>query len=58
MLAITDADPVETGEWIDSLRAVVHHQGRERASFLLDRLSREAQAPTHHAASWYAGSVN
>ena len=43
MLAITDADPVETGEWIDSLRAVVHHQGRERASFLLDRLSREAQ---------------
>src|SRR5215475_4364949 len=43
MLAMTDADPVETGEWIDSLRAVVHHQGRERASFLLDRLSEEAQ---------------
>src|SRR5215510_7876787 len=43
MLAMTDADPVETGEWIDSLRAVVHHQGRERASFLLDRLREEAQ---------------
>jgi pyruvate dehydrogenase E1 component len=43
MLAMTDADPVETGEWIDALRAVVHHQGRERASFLLDRLSEEAQ---------------
>ena len=43
MLAMTDADPVETGEWIDSLRAVMHHQGRERASFLLDRLREEAQ---------------
>src|SRR6516162_9295633 len=43
MLAMTDADPVETGEWIDSLRAVVHHQGRERASFLLDRLGEEAR---------------
>ena len=43
MLAMTDADPVETGEWIDSLRAVLHHQGRERASFLLERLTQEAQ---------------
>src|SRR5262245_21618466 len=43
MLAMTDADPVETGEWIDSLRAVMHHQGRERASFLLERLTEEAQ---------------
>jgi pyruvate dehydrogenase E1 component len=34
---------LETGEWIDSLRAVLHHQGRDRASFLLERLTEEAQ---------------
>ena len=34
---------METGEWIDSLRAVLHHQGRDRASFLLERLTEEAQ---------------
>jgi pyruvate dehydrogenase E1 component len=39
----TDSDPLETGEWIDSLRAVLHHQGRDRASFLLERLTEEAQ---------------
>ena len=39
----TDSDPLETGEWIDLLRAVLHHQGRDRASFLLERLTEEAQ---------------
>jgi pyruvate dehydrogenase E1 component len=34
---------VETGEWIDSLRAVLHHQGPERAAFLLEKLADEAQ---------------
>jgi pyruvate dehydrogenase E1 component len=43
MLARTDADTVETGEWIDSLRAVLHHQGTERAAFLLEKLTDEAQ---------------
>ena len=38
-----DSDPLETGEWIDSLHAVLHHQGRDRASFLLERLTEEAQ---------------
>src|ERR687886_513904 len=42
MLAMTDADPVETGEWIDSLRAVLHHAGSERAKFLLQALNEEA----------------
>src|SRR6516164_2187762 len=42
MLARTDPDTVETGEWIDSLRAVLCHQGPERASFLLERLTEEA----------------
>jgi pyruvate dehydrogenase complex dehydrogenase (E1) component len=31
MLARTDRDTVETGEWIDSLRAVLHYQGPDRA---------------------------
>ena len=42
MLARTDPDTVETGEWIDSLRAVLRYQGPERASFLLERLTEEA----------------
>ena len=43
MLAMTDSDTVETGEWIDSLRAVLHHQGPDRAAFLLEKLTDEAQ---------------
>ena len=33
-----DADPQETQEWLDSLEAVVRHQGPERAKFLLETL--------------------
>ncbi|HEY3669107.1 MAG TPA: pyruvate dehydrogenase (acetyl-transferring), homodimeric type [Polyangiaceae bacterium] len=33
----SDKDPVETREWIDSLKSVVDHEGRERARFLLER---------------------
>jgi pyruvate dehydrogenase E1 component len=43
MKGTTDPDTVETGEWIDSLRAVLHHQGPDRATFLLERLTAEAQ---------------
>src|SRR3954468_19818419 len=32
-----DRDPLETREWIDSLKSVVDHEGRERARFLLER---------------------
>ena len=39
----SDRDPVETQEWIDSLRAVLQHQGAERARWLLGRLGEEAQ---------------
>jgi pyruvate dehydrogenase E1 component len=38
-----DPDTVETGEWIDSLRAVLHHRGSDRATFLLEQLTAEAQ---------------
>ena len=43
MLMTTDADAVETGEWLDSLRAVLHYRGPDRAAFLLDQLTDEAQ---------------
>ena len=39
---LNDHDPVETQEWVDSLRAVVQHQGAERARFLLTQLRDEA----------------
>ncbi len=43
MDAMTDSDPVETSEWIDSLRAVLHHHGSDRAAYLLERLTDEAK---------------
>src|SRR4030095_9818758 len=42
-MLIDDHDPVETQEWIDSLRAVVHYQGPERGAFLLGKLREEAR---------------
>ena len=43
MAGTLDPDTVETGEWIDSLRAILQHRGSDRASFLLERLTAEAQ---------------
>src|SRR4051812_45137528 len=43
MERMQDLDPVETGEWIDSLRAVLHYQGPARAQFLLEALNEEAR---------------
>jgi len=33
-----DLDPIETGEWLDSLQAVLETEGRERAQFLIEKL--------------------
>jgi len=41
---LNDHDPVETQEWIDSLRAVMQHAGPERARHLLSKLRDEALA--------------
>src|SRR3982074_2176397 len=43
MERMQDLDPVETGEWVDSLRAVLHHQGSARATYLLEMLAEEAR---------------
>src|SRR2546428_4165377 len=48
MERMQDLDPVETGEWVDSLRAVLHHEGSARATYLLEMLAEEA---------WRAGIV-
>ena len=37
-----DLDPVETQEWIDSLKAVLQHRGPERAQYILQRIVEEA----------------
>src|SRR5690349_5177704 len=41
-MLLNDHDPVETQEWIDALRSVVHYQGVERMQFLLSKLRDEA----------------
>ena len=43
MGVLQDYDPVETQEWLDSLKAVLHYGGVERARFLLERLRDEAR---------------
>jgi pyruvate dehydrogenase E1 component len=40
----SDTDPLETGEWVDALQAVILAAGPERARFLLSRLSASAEA--------------
>src|SRR4051812_34035894 len=42
MSGSTDPDTSETSEWLDSLRAVLHHQGPARAAYLLAQLTDEA----------------
>jgi len=39
---LSDHDPVETQEWVDSLRAVLQHAGADRARYLLGKLRDEA----------------
>ncbi len=39
-----DADPVETGEWLEAFDSIVEKEGRERATFLLRKLLDRARA--------------
>jgi pyruvate dehydrogenase E1 component len=39
---LSDHDPTETQEWVDSLRAVLQHAGPDRARYLLGKLREEA----------------
>jgi pyruvate dehydrogenase E1 component len=38
-----DADPTETGEWLDSLDAVIDAKGKVRARFLMSKLTERAR---------------
>ncbi|MFT4069095.1 pyruvate dehydrogenase (acetyl-transferring), homodimeric type [Paraburkholderia sp.] len=38
MNANDDLDPLETGEWLDALRAVQQHRGAERSNYLVNSL--------------------
>ena len=40
--AMTDVDPAETREWLESLQYVLDSKGRERAQFLLSMLQNRA----------------
>jgi pyruvate dehydrogenase E1 component len=39
----SDRDPQETREWVESLEAVVEHEGGDRARYLLNKVSEAAQ---------------
>ena len=41
-----DADPSETGEWLDSLDAVIDAKGKVRARFLMSKLTERARERT------------
>jgi pyruvate dehydrogenase E1 component len=43
MGVLSDHDPGETQEWLDSLKAVVHYAGAERGAYLLGKLREEAR---------------
>jgi len=59
--AHVDPDPVETTEWVESLRGVVQASGPDRARYLLDRLRTEGEltgaAPTFTAATPYVNTI-
>ena len=39
----SDADPIETREWLDALESVIQREGPERAHYLLEQLLDEAR---------------
>lgn len=41
--AWSDNDPVETKEWVDALKSLVKHEGKERAQFIIQRLLESAE---------------
>ncbi len=38
----SDNDPIETKEWLDALKSLVKHEGKERAQFIIETLLNEA----------------
>ena len=40
---LPDTDPAETGEWLDSLDAVIDAKGTTRARYLMSKLTERAR---------------
>ncbi|RMG58094.1 MAG: pyruvate dehydrogenase (acetyl-transferring), homodimeric type [Gammaproteobacteria bacterium] len=40
---VNDPDPTETEEWLEALKAVIQHEGPERAHYILEQLIDEAR---------------
>lgn len=38
-----DVDPVETHDWVQSIKSVIHEEGVERASFLIEKILKESR---------------
>ena len=36
--SIEDLDPQETAEWLDAIKSLIKHEGRDRATYILKRL--------------------
>ncbi|MDR2013856.1 MAG: hypothetical protein LBQ20_12700, partial [Rhodanobacter sp.] len=43
-----DPDPIETREWIDSIKGVIDADGTERAHYLLERMVGETRRAGGH----------
>ena len=60
-LESTDSDPIETGEWLEALDAVVRSEGEERGRYLLDQLDQQARnlgiVPTLQPYSAYRNTI-
>ena len=58
---MNDIDPIETKEWMDALRSVLEKEGKERASYLMMRLSQYAHAKgaqlTHAITTPYCNTI-
>lgn len=39
----SDNDPIETKEWLDSLKSLIKEEGKERAAFILQELLKQAE---------------
>ena len=48
MSFLSDDDPQETQEWLDSLDSVIKNEGPERAHFLLEQLVEKARRSGAH----------
>ena len=52
-----DLDPEETQEWLDAFAAVIQHEGKEKAEFLLDILQHQIGDTSHKLTTPYTNTI-